>query len=162
MGDLSQLYTQDFSSWAQKHIELLKSGQFSEIDVQHLIEELSDMGKSERNELESRLTVLLAHLLKWQFQYAQLADKWKEFDGRSWRYTIIEQRNRIAKRLQKSPSLKASLPETLREAYVDAVELAADETGLLFEIFPEECPYALEEILDKEYYPLQLDVNKGG
>ncbi len=154
MNDSSQLYEQDYARWAQKQIELLRSGRFSDIDIEHLVEELRDMGKSERDELENRLTILLAHLLKWQFQYQQLSERWKEFDGRSWRYTIIEQRDRIARRLRKSPGLKSKLDMILPEAYADAMVLAVKETGLPEQTFPPHCPYTQEDILDNDYYPV--------
>ena len=155
MSHLYELYQENYPAWAEKTAELLKTGQFSELDIEHLLEELASMGASEYNELESRLTILIAHLLKWQFQYQQLSDKWKEFDGRSWRSTIIEQRTRIAKRLRKSPGLKANLPEVLLEAYEDALELAIKETRLPAATFPSECPYTIEQLLNDDFYPLQ-------
>jgi len=88
MTHLYELYQKNYTAWAEKTAELLKAGKFSELDTEHLLEELASMGASEYNELESRLTILIAHLLKWQFQYQQLSDKWREFDGRSWRSTI--------------------------------------------------------------------------
>ncbi|MDM8546305.1 DUF29 domain-containing protein [Candidatus Venteria ishoeyi] len=153
MSSLLTLYQKDYTAWAKQTAELLKAERFSELDIEHLLEELESMGASERNELESRLSILLAHLLKWQFQYQQLSDKWKEFDGRSWRYTIIEQRTRLAKRLRKSPGLKSSLPEVIAEAYEDALELAIKETQLPASTFPEQCPYGINQILDDEFYP---------
>ena len=155
MSHLYELYQEDYTAWAEKTAELLKAGKFSELDTEHLLEELASMGASEYNELESRLTILIAHLLKWQFQYQQLSDKWREFDGRSWRSTIIEQRTRIAKRLRKSPGLKTNLPEILLEAYEDALELAIKETRLPAATFPSECPYTFEQLLNDEFYPQQ-------
>lgn len=155
MNELNVLYEKDFSTWAARNAELLKQGRFAELDIGHLLEELSDMSTSERNELENRVTVLLAHLLKWQYQYRQLSDKWKEFDSRSWRSTMIEQRVRIAKRLRKSPGLKNAWDEVLAEAYADAVELAAKETGLAETAFPPACPYTQAQILDDSFYPPQ-------
>ena len=153
MNELDALYERDFSAWALGTAELLKKGCFSELDIEHLLEELTDMGASERNELESRLTVLLTHLLKWHFQYRTLSAKWQEFDGRIWRFTILEQRNRIRKRLHGSPSMKPRLAALAKEAYQDAVELASKETGLPLATFPNECPYAWEQIMDDEFYP---------
>lgn len=153
MSQLSSLYENDFSSWAATNADLLRSGRFAELDIEHLLEELADMGVSERNELESRLAILLAHLLKWQFQYRLLSDRWKEFKEDSWRSTLIEQRNRIAKRLRKSPSLTSKLDEVIAEAYQDAVGIAAKETGFSPDTFPVQCPYSLEQILDDEFYP---------
>jgi len=153
MSNTSKLYETDYGAWAKRQIELLGSRRFADLDIAHLIEELEDMGRSERNELESRLTILLAHLLKWQFQYAELAERWKEFKGDSWRSTIIEQRDRIAKRLQKSPGLRPEMDSFAAEAYADAVSLARKESGLPSEHFPQECPYTLDQILDDNFFP---------
>lgn len=150
---LSTLYETSYSSWAQLNAELLREHRFEELDIEHLLEELSDMGKSERHELESRLLVLLAHLLKWHYQYHTLAERWREFKGDSWRATIIEQRKRLTLRLRKSPGLKSILDVTIAEIYPDAVDLASDETGLPLDTFPSECPYRTEQVLDKTFYP---------
>ena len=153
MSEPNKLYEQDYGAWAERQIELLRSGRFNDLDIDHLTEELADMGRSERNELESRLVILLAHLLKWRFQYDQLSDRWKEFRGDSWRSTIIEQRDRIQKRLEKSPGLRPELKVLSREAYADAIGLAAKESGLPAEHFPSDCPYSLEQILDDGFFP---------
>ena len=155
MTELYELYQNNYTAWSEKTAELLKAGRFSELDIEHLLEELASMGVSELNELESCLTVLIAHLLKWQFQYQCLSDKWKEFDGRSWHSTIVEQRTRIAKRLRKSPGLKAKLPEIISEAYEDGLELAIKETRLPASTFPDECPYTIEQLFDDDFYPRQ-------
>ena len=78
------LYEKDFLAWTQQQSELIRQGRWQEVDLDHLIEELEDMGKSNHRELESPLIVLLAYLLKWEFQLNQLQDQWREFDGRSW------------------------------------------------------------------------------
>ncbi len=155
MTHLHELYQKNYTEWAEKTADLLKKGQFSELDIEHLLEELASMGASEQNELESRLTILIAHLLKWQFQYQQLSERWQEFKGDSWRTTIIEQRTRIAKRLRKSPGLKTKLPEILLEAYEDALELAIKETQLPTTTFPSECPYSVEQLFNDDFYPKQ-------
>jgi len=153
MTDLRSLYQTDYSAWADRHAELLRAGRFDELDIEHLLEELADMGRSEREELESRLTVLLAHLLKWQYQFRTLSERWREFKGDSWRATIIEQRERIARRLRKSPGLTSRLDEILREAYEDARALASKESRLAPDTFPDLCPYSLAEMLDEDFYP---------
>ncbi len=153
MIDLTNLYHSDYTTWTQRTAELLRSGRYAELDIEHLLEELDGMGKSEYDELESRLTVLIAHLLKWQYQYQTLSERWREFDGRSWRATIIEQRRSIQKRLKKSSGLKTKLTEILVNAYADAVGLASDQTNLPTATFPPDCPYTIEQLLDKTYYP---------
>lgn len=152
-NNLATEYERDFAAWIQQHINLLKQGKVNEIDVEHLILELEDMGKSHLRELESRLIVLIAHLLKWQFQLQQLTEKWQEFEGKSWRKTIIEQRLHIRKLLENMPSLKARVQDVVKTAYPYAVELATDETGLPKSTFPNVCPYTFEQLLDKTFYP---------
>jgi hypothetical protein len=153
MTELSTLYQTDYAEWARRNAELLRAGDYAALDIEHLLDELDDMGKSEQRELENRLTVLLAHLLKWEYQYQSLTGRWQEFKGDSWRATIIEQRDRLAKRLRKTPSLKAMLIETIGEAYADAIELAHKETRLPRETFPSVCPYTESQILDDDYFP---------
>jgi hypothetical protein len=140
---LKSLYDSDFYAWTQQQAQLLRNKALSDLDIIHLAEELEDMGRSEKRELASRLEVLLMHLLKWQFQPG--------FRSRSWQLTIKEQRLRLEKHLAENPSLKALLPEYLPRAYQLAVIGAEKETGL--DIFPDDCPYLVEEILDQAFLP---------
>ncbi|WP_069471603.1 DUF29 domain-containing protein [Candidatus Marithrix sp. Canyon 246] len=152
MSELSSLYDQNYTEWAHQNAVLLKTRRFAELDIAHLLEELEDMGKSDHRELASRLRILLAHLLKWQFQYQQLSDKWREFDGRSWRATIIEQCTSINILLRKKPGLKSVIIDAINDAYPEAVELATNETGLSIDTFPKTCPYTKEQILNTELW----------
>jgi hypothetical protein len=153
MSNLVAEYEQDFDAWIQQHINLLKQGRLEEIDVDHLIEELEDMGKSNRRELVNRFIPLIAHLLKWQYQYKQLQNQWVTFTGGSWRGTITEQRTKMTKLLKQSPSLKGKLPEAILDAYPDALKVAVSETGLPKSTFPNSCPYTIEQLLDEDFYP---------
>jgi hypothetical protein len=139
------LYESDFFGWTQRQAELLKSGRFSELDTEHLIEEIEAMGRSERQQLTRRLEVLLVHLLKWRNQ--------PEFRGRSWQLTIIEQRRRIAKLLASNPSLKSALDACFLDAYDDARFGAMKETGLPLDVFPVQPPFDLVKALDLDYLP---------
>jgi Domain of unknown function DUF29 len=146
-------YEQDFHQWIEHHITLLRDGRLNEIDVEHLIEELEGMAGRDRNELVSRLKILIAHLLKWQFQLQQLSERWKEFDGRSWQRSIIEQRSEIADQLENIPSLKNNLNELVALAYPKAVKLSMKETKLPSSTFPHDCPYTIEQLLNDDFYP---------
>ncbi|MDM9581882.1 MULTISPECIES: DUF29 domain-containing protein [unclassified Nostoc] len=64
----AQLYETDFAAWTEKTVQLIRAGQFREVDWNAVIEEIESLGRSERRELKSRLEVLLQHLLKWQYQ----------------------------------------------------------------------------------------------
>jgi len=141
----TELYEYDFNEWVVQQVALLKQGKTGEIDVVHLITELEDMGKSNLRELESRLIILIAHLLKWQFQPNQQSS--------SWRGSIREQRAKLLHLFKYVPSLKRHVDEVIQAAYPDALELAVDETGLATTIFPTTCPYSIEQLLDKTFYP---------
>jgi transposase len=154
MSDLGSLYETDYTAWAKRHVDLLRARRFSEMDVEHLVQELSDMGKSERRELESRLLILLAHLLKWEYQYHALSERWREFKGDSWRETIVEQRKQLAVLLRQSPGLKPVVAETILATYQDALDLASKETRLPPETFPAHCPYSAEQLLQDDFCPL--------
>jgi hypothetical protein len=136
---------QDFYAWTQQQADLLRSRQFNKVDLEHLIEEVESLGNSELRELESRLTVLLMHLLKWQYQ--------AHFQTRSWVLTIKEQRRRIVKRLQQSSSLKSRFDEIIIDAYELARGDAADETGIPESNFPVACPWIYTQIVDMEFWP---------
>lgn len=138
-------YDTDRYAWLEQQTLLLKSGALDALDITHLIQELeSEMG-NERRELYRRLRVLLAHLLKWQFQPAGRSNRWKG--------TIRIQRSDIARLFKETPSLRRFLAEELGEAYPEAVEWAADETGLADETFPRLCPYSTDEILGRDFWP---------
>ena len=138
-------YDRDFYAWAIENAQLLRQRRFTELDIEHLAEEIESIGRSVKRALVHRLTVLFAHLLKWQFE--------PEFRGRSWRYTIIEQRDAISDLLEENPSLKHGLEDIVSRAYQRAVRDAAYETELKITLFPAECPWSLEQVLDSEYWP---------
>jgi hypothetical protein len=152
---LAALYETDYSAWALRNAELLRGGRLELADIDHIGEELEGMARRDRNELVSRLIILLAHLLKWQYQLHSLNDLWREFSGKSWQCSIDEQRMQIQRQLKLSPSLKAQLEDAVQEAYPDAIKLAARESGLPRERFPERCPYAVGELLDEDFMPSQ-------
>jgi hypothetical protein len=137
-----QLYETDTAAWAAANADLLRQRRFGELDVTHLIEELEDMGKSERRALESHLSVLLMHLLKWQHQPSMRSNSWK--------LSIENARQSIEDSIEDSPSLKPKLEDDafIARAYSKARRTAAIETGLELKVFPEECPEAMKQALE--------------
>lgn len=142
---MTTYYQQDYYAWTQEQAALIRAGQFSKLDLAHLADEIEDMGKSEKRALESRLEVLLMHLLKWQIQ--------QDRRSKSWRLTIADQRRRLLKLLGENPSLKAALAESIEDIYPSAVIAAVNETGLDIERFPSACPYTQSQIFDSDYWP---------
>lgn len=144
---MSTAYKTDIIAWANEQASFIRAGRFDLLDVENIAEEIEDVGKSEQRELESRMAVLLAHLLKWQFQPTHR--------GISWQNTLRAQRNMVAKRIKKTPSLKHTLQDDdwWGDAWFDAVTQASKETGIEFQKFPEVCPWTSEQILDQEFFP---------
>jgi hypothetical protein len=142
-GPMASLYELDFYAWTQEQAKLLRDQALENLDVVHLVEEVEEMGRREKRELESRLEVLLMHLLKWQYQ--------PNLRSRSWQLTVKEQRLRLAKLLSENPSLKATLTDYVENVYVLATIGAEKETGL--DGFPESCPYLIEQMLDEGFLP---------
>lgn len=138
-------YEQDFYAWLRKSAQLIKEKRFSELDIDNIAEELEGLARSDKRQLINRFAVLLAHLLKWQYQ--------AEKRSKSWERTIKEQRKRIILLLEESPSLKYEIELKLADAYEIAILSAANETGLDESVFPESCEYSLTEALDSHFYP---------
>jgi len=139
------LYEQDFFEWTVRNAQLLRAGRFQEADLEHIAEEIEDMGRSERPELRSRLRVLLSHLLKWKYQSSRCS--------RSWRATIDVQREELVYLLQQMPSLRRYLRDELPVVYPVAVKGAISETDLADEVFPPACPLSFDQILDADFFP---------
>ncbi len=138
-------YEKDYYLWLENTADLLREEKLAALDILHLVEEIEDMGKSEKRSLYSNLKILLMHLLKYRYQ--------PEKRSNSWRYTIEEHRQRIAEALSDSPSLKNYLLEIFDKCYQDAKQLAEKKTGLGLEAFPTESTCTTEETLDPDYLP---------
>ena len=142
---MSIAYEQDIVAWANEQAAFIRAGRFDLLDLANIAEEIEDVGKSEKRALTSRMAVLLAHLLKWQFQAGRR--------GASWQLTIKEQRKEIFYDLKETPSLKRLLSDTewLEMVWGKARGIAASETGL--DTFPESCTWTPEQILDQTFFP---------
>jgi hypothetical protein len=141
----SCLYDTDFHEWCITMAERLRAGRIDAVDIEHVAEEIEDFGKSQYREMDSRTTVLILHLLKMRYQ----PDK----NTRSWDQTIRDQRIEIRGLLRYNPSLKRALAGAPARVYRDAVDKAANETGLPEDSFPQSCPYSLHEIFGPEFFP---------
>ncbi len=136
-------YDTDFYCWTQQQADLLRQGQLQAVDAEHLAEEIEDMGQSNRYTLQSYLCNVILHLLKWRHQ--------PDRRGASWEGSIENGRHRIARLLKNSPSLKARLTEFVQDEYPQARRNAARETGLPLNIFPEICPFTVEQIIGDDW-----------
>ncbi|MBD2678116.1 MULTISPECIES: DUF29 domain-containing protein [Nostoc] len=151
------LYDRDLQLWIEQTIQQLQNHDFEALDIEHLIEELVDLGKAEKNALKSNLTILLAHLLKLRVQY-DVPDTMKG----SWYTSILEHRQRVLNNLADTPSLKSFLVEAVEKAYPDARKLAIKEAKLAkFGVripkeseYPTVCPFSIDQIIDEDFYGL--------
>lgn len=147
MNDRTTLaaYENDVVAWATEQARLLRERRFDALDIENIAEEIEDVGKAEKRELASRMSILLMHLMKWQAQ--------PDRRGSSWLRTIAVQRREIAKHLAKMPSLKLLLsdPEWLETVWGDALVHAMRETGL--DDFPQDCPWPFDDVLADGWLP---------
>lgn len=151
---MNEVYLTDFNSWIDQTAQYLRERRWYEIDVEHLIEEVEDLGKSERramvrstrlSAIASQLTQLLLHLLKWQYQPQRRSDTWLD--------SITDARTQIQLTIEDSPSLKNYLTDQLEDNYQRARRQAAKQTHIQISVFPKECPYLVELILDEDWLP---------
>ncbi len=139
----SNLYETDFYAWTLEQSKLLKVGNFKDLDVVNLAEEIESLGKQQRQELRNRLGILIGHLLKWDYQ--------SEKRSKSWQATIREQRREILRLLQENPSLQPYSAEAAADAYESGLDLVVRETPLDYKNFPEDCDYTVEQLLDPDF-----------
>jgi hypothetical protein len=137
-----ELYEEDFYVWSRRQAELLRTRRYDELDLEHLIEEVEDLGGAAKKAVRSRARTIVEHLLKLQHS--------PEVDPRpGWRDTIRTQRDDLLDDL--TPTLRRELNGELQELYARARQRAegslrdhAEHTAA--DALPENCPYTLEQI----------------
>lgn len=141
----STLYDRDFYAWSQEQAGLLRAGKLTQADIENIAEEIESMGKSEKRELVSRLTILLLHLLKWQFQPLR--------QGPSWRLSVVTTRDALTDHLSDNPSLRATIESSITTAYQRARRDAVLETGFPEKTFPTVCPWSFDQMMAEDFWP---------
>ena len=144
----SDLYEKDYYLWIEKTISLLENHQFSDLDLDNLIEEISDMGKSQRQSLKSYLTRLLEHLLKLVYWESEL-----EYNQRGWKNEIRNFRLRIQQIIEDSPSLKPYLAEIFSSCYQNARKLFLDLSGMAENLVGLAPICTIEQALNEDWFP---------
>ena len=140
------LYDRDFQLWLEETLAQLHRGEFDAVDWDNLLEELEDMGKSDRRAIESLLTRLLEHLLKLSYWESERIN-----NQRGWKGEIRNFRIQIKRLLKESPSLKPYLESVFEDCYTDARNIIIDTTGLEESVFPLKSMATLEEVLDENW-----------
>jgi hypothetical protein len=146
----NDLYEFDFYEWTQEQARLLREHRWAELDLDNLVDEVASVGSSEKREIRNRLTGLMAHLLKWKYQPGRR--------GSSWISTIFEHRAELSEILEESPSLRRYFERQVERRYLSGRLEAAKETGIAFGLFPKDCPFTAEQILDLEFFPEDREI----
>lgn len=141
----AELYDTDYERWLREQLQALRQGKLEALDIPHLVEELEGLNKSNKREMYSYLVILLAHLLKWQYQPLARSG--------SWEASIYNSRSGIERVIVDQPSLKNYWVEILPKAYEEAKKLAAKETKLSIDLFPDACPYYVMQLQDENWFP---------
>jgi Domain of unknown function DUF29 len=144
---MADLYDTDVAAWAEQQADALRRRAANEIDWENVAEEIESLARSDRREIRNRLAVICEHLLKWAYQ--------PEHRSGSWRGSVVEARDQIARLVQESPSLRGYPAEVLSEAYPPGRRKAEAETGLTG--LPESSPWSIGEVLDHAFWPSEGD-----
>jgi hypothetical protein len=139
-------YDTDFYTWTQAQAAALRAKDWAALDIDHLAEEVDDLGASVRKGIVSQLERLLEHLLKWCYDPAT-------DPRRLWRLSILDARHEISKDLATNRTLRGFPAERLADAYRYARRVAALETELPLVTFPDACPWAIDQVLDEDFLP---------
>lgn len=136
-------YQGDYYGWLNTQAQAIEEGRFDQIDAAQVAEELRDMGKSEKRSIESYYKRILVHLLKIRYQPGK--------HTRTWDLSIRESRLELKKLLAENPSLRAQAEEFLRDAYETARYVAARQTAIALDVFPDECPFTIEDVTERDW-----------
>jgi len=142
------LYETDYYTWTQEMARLLREGRLSEIDIEHLSEEIDNLGKAEKRALKSQFERLHAHLLKWGYTNVKGHEN-------SWKASIRGARREIVGILDENPGLKPFVSSLFNETFIGGIDWAIVETGLPPGTFPTACPWTLNQALGSDFLPVQ-------
>ena len=143
---LKSLYEEDEHLWLTETIKLLKENRLERLDIENLIEELEDLSKRDKNQVESFLRQIIIHLLLLQYWTAE-----HEYNYRHWQGEIATFRVQLNRAL--TTNLKQHLSDNREDIYQESIFIVTQKTGLSLQIFPSICPYSLEHLLDKSWFP---------
>lgn len=143
-----KLYDTDYNFWVIETVKQLENKDFDAIDLENLIEEVSDLSRRDKKKLKSLLRNLLEHLLKLkycEFEFVQNQGHWKG--------EIRNFRKQIKDELENSLSLKPYLVEILDKCYQDAREIVSDKSQLPINTFSEKAIATVEQVLNENWLP---------
>ncbi|MFN9614194.1 MAG: DUF29 domain-containing protein, partial [Dolichospermum sp.] len=140
-----EIYEQDYPEWLDITLNQLQNRDLENVDWEHLIEEITALGNEQRRKVESYLRQLIKHLLLYQYWETE-----KSYCGKGWIEEIDNFRSELDLLLE-SKVLYNHCAKILDKIYIKARNNAIRKSELSPEIFPENCPYSLTEILNPEW-----------
>ena len=141
-NQLKQLYHQDLNLWRQKIITAIQNRKLENMDWDNLIEEINDMGASEKRALRSYTKRLIEHILKLKYWESE-----REYNQRGWKKEVVNFREEIKSILQESPSLNSYLQQNYLDWYQKSVKAMRQEF-----IIPDDNFVNLEIIMTDDYF----------
>ncbi|NCS13496.1 MAG: DUF29 domain-containing protein [Microcystis aeruginosa G13-09] len=147
VNEFKQLYDVDDDQWLEQTINLLKNHQFQQLDLDNLIEELEDLGREKKNAVASLLEQIIRHLLLLQYWTTEA-----EYNAVHWQEEIYNFPTQLRRTI--TTNLRKYLKDELTSIYQDALGFVKIKTTNLV-TFPTECPYSLEQLLDRSWLPNQ-------
>jgi hypothetical protein len=138
------LYDRDALAWSEHQASLLRrvarGERVNEVDWEHVIEEIEDVGLSELHAVESYLELVLVHLLK--------SAAWPDSDSLNhWRAELVSFQSNASRRF--APSMRQRLD--MASAYRSAVrQVTLLNGGHRPADWPTECPFTVEQLLNDE------------
>ncbi len=144
----TSLYNADYQLWLEHTVAQLKAQDFSNLDLENLIEEIESLGKSDKRAILSYLLRLCEHLLKLKYWESE-----RELCFRNWILEVNNFRSEIELILKDSPSLKPFLSETFLASYQKARKNMLKAIELPSDFIPQEPEFTLEQALDEDWLP---------
>jgi len=142
-------YETDYVTWTREQAEMLRARHWDSLDLEHLIEEIEDLGDNKLDAFEGALTRVIEHLLK--LQYSTAAEPRRGWEVSS----IATHRVNAARRLRRASPLRKLAD--LDSIYADGRRLAAESFKGFGDtdpaVLPAECPYTLDQLLDPDWLP---------
>jgi hypothetical protein len=142
LSKIQELYDRDFNLWVEETLKAIKNRDFENMDWDNLLDEIDDMGKSEKRSLESYLQRLIEHILKLRYWESE-----RSRNSKHWQSEIINFRNLIKRLLKRNPSFNRYMDNVYQELFQDAIARLEIE----FEI-PSNCFIELAAILKEDYF----------
>ncbi|WP_448571677.1 DUF29 domain-containing protein [Trichothermofontia sp.] len=146
----TSLYDTDYQLWLNHTVAQLKAQDFSNLDLENLIEEIESLGRSEKHAISRYLMRLCEHLLKIKYWESE-----REMCLRGWKREVINFRLQIQEGLETSPSLKSFVQDSFSKQYKNGRKLFLNASDLNASLIPQEPDFTLEQALDEDWFPWQ-------